>query len=54
MLLTSKFKFFDKATEGRKRKKYAAIASRHDAELLPFVIETCGGLGPDALANCST
>ena len=36
--------------EGRKRKKYAAIASRHDAELLPFVVETCGGLGPDALA----
>ena len=38
------------APTGRKRKKYAAIASRHDAELLPFVVETCGGLGPDALA----
>ena len=39
-----------KDMEGRKRRKYAAIASRHDAELLPFVVETCGGLGPDALA----
>jgi hypothetical protein len=33
-----------------KRSKYAAIASRHDAELLPFVVETCGGLGQDAIA----
>jgi hypothetical protein len=33
-----------------KRTKYAAIASRHDAELIPFVVETCGGLGPDAMA----
>jgi hypothetical protein len=32
-----------------KRKKYAAIASRHDAELVPFVVETCGGLAPDAV-----
>jgi hypothetical protein len=32
------------------RRKYAAIASRHDAELIPFVVETCGGLGPDAMA----
>ena len=39
-----------KDMESRKRRKYAAIASRHDAELLPFVVETCGGLGPDALA----
>jgi hypothetical protein len=35
---------------GAKRRKYAAIASRHDAELIPFVVETCGGLGPDAIA----
>jgi len=33
-----------------KRRKYAAIASRHDAELIPFVVETCGGLGKDAIA----
>jgi hypothetical protein len=35
---------------GEKRRKYAAIASRHDAELIPFVVETCGGLGQDAIA----
>jgi hypothetical protein len=23
---------------------------RHDAELIPFVVETCGGLGQDAIA----
>jgi hypothetical protein len=34
---------------GAKRRKYAAIASRHDAELIPFVVETCGGLGQDAM-----
>jgi hypothetical protein len=33
-----------------KRRKYAAVANRHDAELIPFVVETCGGLGPDAIA----
>jgi hypothetical protein len=32
-----------------KRTKYAAIATRHDAELLPFVAETCGDLAPDAV-----
>jgi hypothetical protein len=36
--------------ESKKRTKYAAIASRHDAELIPFVVETCGGLAPDAIA----
>jgi hypothetical protein len=36
--------------EGKKRRKYAAIAKRHDAELIPFAVETCGGLGPDAIA----
>jgi hypothetical protein len=38
-----------KAATG-KRTKYAAIASRHDAELIHFVVETCGGLGQDAIA----
>jgi hypothetical protein len=38
-----------KAATG-KRTRYAAIASRHDAELIPFVVETCGGLGKDAIA----
>jgi len=33
-----------------KRTKYAAVASRHDAELIPFVVETCGGLSKDAIA----
>jgi hypothetical protein len=32
-----------------KRTKYAAIATRHDAELLPFVVETCGGLAANAV-----
>ena len=31
-----------------KRKKYAA--SRHDADFIPFVVETCGGLDSDAIA----
>jgi hypothetical protein len=39
-----------KDMEGRKRRKYTAIASRHDAELIHFVVETCGGFGPDAIA----
>jgi hypothetical protein len=39
-----------KNVAGEKRRKYAAIASRHDAELIPFVVETCGGLGQDAIA----
>ena len=26
-----------------------AMASRHDAELIPFAVETCGGLAPDAI-----
>ena len=33
-----------------KRKKYATIARRHDAELIPFVVETSGGLEEDAIA----
>jgi hypothetical protein len=38
-----------KKAQNHKRVKYAAIATRHDAELLPFVVETCGGLAPDAV-----
>ena len=32
-----------------KRLKYAAIASRHDAQLIPFVVEICGGLASNAV-----
>ena len=39
-----------KRAEKEKREKYATIASRHDAELLPFVVETCGGVGPNTMA----
>jgi hypothetical protein len=38
-----------KQAQYAKRRKYAAIASRHDAQLIPFVVETCGGLAPDAI-----
>jgi hypothetical protein len=37
------------STQRLKRSKYAAIATRHQAELLPFVAETCGGLASDAV-----
>jgi hypothetical protein len=39
------------ATKMQKEKhtKYAAIATRHHAELLPFVVETCGGLASDVV-----
>ena len=37
-------------TQRQERVKYAAIATRHHAELLPFVVETCGGLASDAVA----
>ena len=37
------------SAQASKRTKYAAIATRHHAELLPFVAETCGGLCPDAV-----
>jgi hypothetical protein len=35
---------------GAKRKKYAAVANRHDVEHIPFLVESCGGLGQDAFA----
>ena len=38
-----------KATQELERLKYAAIGCRHDAQLIPFVVETCGGLAPDAI-----
>jgi hypothetical protein len=38
------------SSTGAKRTKYAVIANCHDAELIPFVVESCGGLGRDAIA----
>ena len=35
--------------EGQKRKKYLDIETRHQMELIPFVVETCGGVGPAAV-----
>ena len=37
-----------KAMEREKRKKYLEIEARYDMEQLPFVVETCGGVGPSA------
>jgi hypothetical protein len=33
----------------RKHDKYDDVAERHGAKLLPFAVETCGGLAPDAV-----
>jgi hypothetical protein len=33
-----------------KHDKYDEIAERHGAKLVPFAVETCGGMAPDALA----
>jgi hypothetical protein len=33
----------------RKRSKYEETAARHQAQLLPFSVETCGALAPDAV-----
>jgi hypothetical protein len=38
-----------KLKEGGKRRKYASLASQRQCELLPFVVETCGGLAPSAV-----
>ena len=35
--------------EGVKRRKYLKLNNRHQMELLPFVVETCGGMGPAAV-----
>jgi hypothetical protein len=34
--------------EENKRKKYTKIKVQHEMELLPFVVETCGGVGREA------
>ena len=38
-----------KHMEGEKRRKYAKLASDRQYELLPFVVETCGGFAPAAV-----
>ena len=35
--------------ERLKRKKYRETAAQHSAELLPFAVETYGGMAPDAI-----
>ena len=35
--------------ERTKRKKYSGTATLRGAEFLPFVVETCGGMAPDAV-----
>ena len=34
----------------RKHEKYDHVVERHGAKLLPFAVETCGGMAPDAVA----
>ena len=34
--------------EGNRRRRYAKLVALHRYELLPFVMETSGGMGPDA------
>ena len=36
-----------------KHRKYRETAARHRAELLPFCVETCGGMAPDAITLLS-
>jgi hypothetical protein len=38
-----------KHMERLKRRKYASLASQRQYELLPFAVETCGGLAPSAV-----
>jgi hypothetical protein len=35
--------------QGKKRTKYKKTAAHQEARLLPFAVETCGGLAPDAV-----
>ena len=35
--------------EGIKHRKYDRVAARHEAEMLPFSVESSGGVGPDAV-----
>ena len=37
-----------RSMESIKRKKYSQLSSLHGYEQLPFVMETCGGIGPSA------
>ena len=37
------------ALQRTKRQKYMKTAARHEAMLLPFAVETCGGMAPDAV-----
>jgi len=39
-----------RSKQREKHVKYDDIAERHGAKLLPFAVETCGGLAPDAIA----
>jgi hypothetical protein len=38
-----------KYMEAAKRRKYAKLSSQRQYELLPFVVETCGGFAPSAV-----
>ena len=38
-----------KSAQEKKRKKYSKTAAHHEARLLPFAVETFGGLAPDAV-----
>ena len=38
-----------KYMEGEKRRKYLKMKTRNQMELMPFVVETCGGVGPAAV-----
>ena len=38
-----------KAKQTTKRRKYAQTAAQHNALMLPFSLETCGGMAPEAL-----
>jgi len=38
-----------RAVESFKRRKYARLSSLRGFEQLPFVVETCGGMGPSAV-----
>ena len=35
--------------EARKRRKYSETAKQQGADMLPFVVETCGAMAPDAI-----
>ena len=38
-----------KVIEGAKRRKYLKMKTRHPMEIVPFVVETCGGVGAAAV-----